>query len=73
MLTQLLLSARIKGYAPFPYARACIRDGLVAAASRLEAIRPELATQFLNIAFPEANLSDRFLLSAWGTLDARLW
>ena len=49
-----------------------IRDGLVAAVSRLQAINPELATQFLNVAFPEANLSDRFLLSAWGTLDTRM-
>jgi type IV secretion system protein VirD4 len=72
MLTQLLLAARQEGYAPLPYVRACIRDGLVAAASRLETINPVLATQFLNVQFSEANLSDRFLLSSWGTLDARL-
>ena len=72
MLTQLFLAARQEGYAPFPYVRACIRDGLVACASRLETINPELATQFLNVAFPEANLADRFLLSSWGTLDTRM-
>jgi type IV secretion system protein VirD4 len=72
MLTQLFLAAREEGRAPLPYVRSMIRDGLVAAASRLEAIKPELATQFLNVAFPEANLSDRFLLSAWGTLDTRM-
>ena len=72
MLTQLFLAARQEGYAPLPYVRTCIRDGLVACASRLETINPELATQFLNVAFPEANLSDRFLLSSWGTLDTRM-
>jgi type IV secretion system protein VirD4 len=72
MLTQLFLAAREEGRAPLPYVRSMIRDGLVAAASRLEAIKPELATQFLNVAFPAANLSDRFLLSAWGTLDTRM-
>jgi type IV secretion system protein VirD4 len=72
MLTQLFLAAREEGRAPLPYVRSMIRDGLVAAALRLEATREELATQFLNVAFPEANLSDRFLLSAWGTLDTRM-
>ena len=36
------------------------------------AISPELATQFLDVAFTDANLADRFLLSSWGTLSARL-
>src|SRR5512144_3511 len=72
MLTQLFLAARLEGFAPLPYVRTCIRDGLVACASRLETIKPELATQFLNVAFPEANLSDRFLVSCWGTLDTRM-
>ena len=72
MLTQLFLAARQEGFPPLPYVRTMIRDGLVAAVSRLQAINPELATQFLNVAFPEANLSDRFLLSAWGTLDTRM-
>lgn len=72
MLTQLFLAARQEGYAPFPYVRTVIRDGLIAAASRLDAINPELATQFLNVQFARANLEDRFLVSSWGTLDARL-
>src|SRR5512132_992795 len=72
MLTQLFLAARHEGFAPLPYVRTTIRDGLVAAASRLEAARPELATQFLNVDFREANISDRFLLSSWGTLDTRM-
>ena len=72
MLTQLFLAARQEAFGPLPYVRTMIRDGLVAAASRLDAIKPELATQFLNVAFGQANLSDRFLLSSWGTLDTRM-
>jgi hypothetical protein len=72
MLTQLLLAARSEGYAPLPYVRTLIRDGLVACASRLDAIKPELSTQFLNVEYQQANLADRFLVSAWGTLDARM-
>jgi hypothetical protein len=72
MLTQLFLAARQEGASPLPYVRMMIRHGLVACASRLESIKPELATQFLNVTFAEANLSDRFLLSAWGTLDTKM-
>ena len=72
MLTQLFLAAREEGREPFPYVRHMIRSGLTSAAERLEAVSPELATQFLDVAFDQANLSDRFLLSAWGTLSARL-
>jgi hypothetical protein len=72
MLTQLFLAAREEGASPLPYVRQIIRTGLLAAAARLEAISPELATQFLDVEFAEANFSDRFLLSAWGTLSARM-
>src|SRR3712207_3144517 len=72
MLTQLLLAARLEGVAPLPYVRQCIRAGVVTAATRLNAISPELATQFLDVEFAQANFSDRFLLSAWGTLSARM-
>jgi type IV secretion system protein VirD4 len=72
MLTQLFLAARKEGEAPLPYVRQIIRSGLPAAAERLHTISPTLATQFLDVAFPDANLSDRFLLSAWGTLSARM-
>lgn len=72
MLTQLFLAARQEGSAPLPYVRQIIRSGLTEAAERLETIQPELATQFLDVEFASANLSDRFLLSAWGTLSARM-
>jgi type IV secretion system protein VirD4 len=72
MLAQIFLAAREEGRAPIPYARALIRQGLAATAARLNALSPELATQFLDVAFADANLSDRFLLSSWGTLSARM-
>ncbi|MDQ3968841.1 MAG: type IV secretory system conjugative DNA transfer family protein [Thermoproteota archaeon] len=72
MLTQLFLAAREEGEAPFPYVRHMVRSGLTNAVDRLEAVSPELATQFLDVEFSQANLSDRFLLSAWGTLSARI-
>jgi hypothetical protein len=45
---------------------------LPAAAARLNTINPELATQLLDVAYKDVNFSDRFLLSAWGTLTARI-
>ena len=72
MLTQLFLAARAEHTPPLPYVRTLIRAGVQATAKRLNAISPHLATQFLDISFSEANLSDRFLLSAYGTLTARM-
>jgi len=72
MLTQLFLASRAEGVAAIPYARSLIRAGLAAAAARLNQVDPALATQFLDVSFPDANLADRFLLSSWGTLTARM-
>jgi type IV secretion system protein VirD4 len=72
MLTQLFLAARNEGVPPMPFVRSLIRAGLPAAAERLNQSRPDLATQFLDLEFERANLSDRFLLSSWGTLSARM-
>jgi type IV secretion system protein VirD4 len=72
MLTQLFLAARAEGAAPFPYVRHMIRSGLPAAAARLNAINPGLATELLDVSYEAVNFSDRFLLSAWGTLTARM-
>ena len=69
MLTQLFLAALEEGKPALPYARAIIRSGLAATAERLNVISPDLATQFLDVEFPDANFADRFLLSAWGTLS----
>jgi type IV secretion system protein VirD4 len=49
-----------------------IHSGLSACVEHLQSVSPELATQFLDVALEHANLADRFLLSAWGTLTAKL-
>jgi len=72
MLTQLLLAARYEGIPPLVYVRFLIRLGLANAATRLKHLDPDLATQFLDTRYEQANRTDRFLLSCWGTLAARL-
>jgi type IV secretion system protein VirD4 len=72
MLTQLFLAAREERAPPLLYVRYMTRLGLPQAAARLNAINPDLVTQFLDVPYSEANFADRFLLSAWGTLTARL-
>jgi type IV secretion system protein VirD4 len=72
MLTQMFLASRVEGIAPFLYTRSLIRQGLSAAAARLNQTDPLLAAQFLDVSFADANLSDRFLMSSWGTLKARM-
>ncbi len=72
MLTQLFLAARAENAPPLPYVRQIIRSGLQATAKRLNALSPQLATQFLDVAYKDGNFTDRFLLSAWGTLTARM-
>jgi type IV secretion system protein VirD4 len=70
MLTQLFLAARLEAVPPLPYTRGITRLGLAGAAKRLHELSPLLATEFLDVHFAEANFTDRFLLSAWGTLTA---
>ncbi len=72
MLQQLFAASRLEGVAPLPYVRHSIRLGLSACASRLNAVSPELATRLLDVGYQDANFSDRFLLSSWGTLSARM-
>ena len=72
MLTQMFLAARREGIAPLPHVRRIIRAGLQEAAHRLHEVSAELTTQFLDVSFSQANFTDRFLLSSWGTLSARM-
>lgn len=72
MLTQMFLAARAEGRPALPYTRFLIRQGLAGTVETLNRVDPALATQFLDVRFTDANLSDRFLLSSWGTLTARL-
>src|SRR5436305_2776186 len=61
MLTQLFAAAKLEQQSPLPYARHLIRLGLQACAARLNAISPELATQFLDVNYKDATFTDRFL------------
>jgi type IV secretion system protein VirD4 len=72
MLTQLFLAAKQEGIPAFLYVRQLSRLGLSEVAGRLHTLSPALATQFLDVRYEEANVSDRFLLSAWGTLTAKI-
>ncbi len=72
MLTQIFHAARIEGIRLLPYAGQMMNEPLQGVAERLNALDPVLATRFLDVRYAEANFSDRFLLSSWGTLTARL-
>jgi type IV secretion system protein VirD4 len=72
MLSRLFAAARSEGVAPLPYVRLLIRSGLRKTAERLNQINPSLATQFLYEDYKHANFENKFLLSAWETLIARL-
>jgi type IV secretion system protein VirD4 len=72
MLACIFASARKEEAVALPYARAMIRSGLNACVERLNTVDPELATLFLDVSLENANLNERFLLSAWGTLKARM-
>lgn len=72
MLTQLFLAAKQEHVPSLPYVRCMVRSGLVGAATRLHTLNPDLATQFLDVHFAQANFDDRFLNSTWSTLTAKL-
>src|SRR6266568_3509667 len=61
MLACIFAAATRQEAAALPYARML-----------LHAVDPELATIFLDVNQENANLDDRFLLSAWGTLTTSL-
>jgi type IV secretion system protein VirD4 len=72
MLACLFTAAKRQQVAALPFTRAMIRCGLAACVEQLQTVSPELATLFLDVELEHANLTDRFLLSAWGTLTAKL-
>ncbi len=72
MLACIFAAAKREGVAALPYARMMLRAGLAGCVERLQTAAPELATVFLDVSLENANLTDRFLLSAWGTLTARM-
>jgi type IV secretion system protein VirD4 len=72
MLACIFAAARREGVPTLPYTRMMLRSGLTACAERLHMVSPELATIFLDVSLANANFTDRFLLSAWGTLTTRM-
>jgi type IV secretion system protein VirD4 len=72
MLACIFAAAKREGGAALPYARMMLRAGLAGCVEQLHTVSPELATIFLDMSLENASLSDRFLLSAWGTLTARM-
>src|SRR3989440_3576081 len=72
MLACIFAAAKRNEAAALPYARMMLRAGLRGCVEQLHTVDPELATVFLDVNQEHANLDDRFLLSAWGTLTTRL-
>jgi type IV secretory pathway TraG/TraD family ATPase VirD4 len=73
MLTCVFTAAKRHDAAALPYARMMLRAGLAGCMERLQAVDQELATVFLGMSPEQANLDDRFLLSAWETLTTKLY
>ena len=62
MLTQLFLAAKQEGYAPLPYVRQLIHDGLLGTAAKLDTISPRLATKFLDAEFKDVTFRPLFTI-----------
>jgi type IV secretion system protein VirD4 len=73
MLASLFGAARARGAAPLPFVRLMVAAGLKDAAATVQSIDPKLATRLLDGPYQSTDFDNRFLLSAWGTLTARLW
>ncbi len=72
MLAAIFACAKKERRAALPYTRTMLRAGLTGCVEKLNSISPSLATLFLDTRYQDANLTDRFLLSSWGTLIARM-
>lgn len=72
MLTVLLIASRREQVAPFPYISSSLKFGLSDTIERLLSLDPKLAARFLGTNPQDADLTDKFLLSSWGTLTAKL-
>jgi len=72
MLACLFAAAQREQVPGIAYTRHLVRLGLQGAAERLQRVDAQLATEFLDRRFADADWGDRFLASSWGTLVARL-
>jgi type IV secretion system protein VirD4 len=71
MLTCIFMAAQRERAPALPYMRQMLRAGLRGCVERLQAIEPQLATDFLDTDLESADLTEKFLMSCWGTLKAR--
>jgi type IV secretory pathway TraG/TraD family ATPase VirD4 len=78
MLVAIFTAAILEGERLLPFTYTMINEGLIGAATRLEIISrkhnyyPNLAMKFLDIEFPRADFTSRFLQDCWSTLTARM-
>ena len=73
MLTQMLLAGIAEKQPLFLVLREMVNSGLEATAQRLYRISPQLATKFLEVQYNHVDWENKFLVSAWETLSARLY
>jgi type IV secretion system protein VirD4 len=72
MLTQLFHAARLEQTSPLRYVAQMINEPIKFVAGRINMISPQLATHFLDDTIADVDFQNKFLLSGWSTLTARL-
>jgi type IV secretion system protein VirD4 len=72
MLTQLFHAARIEQVSPLRYVGTMINAPIKVVVTRLAMLSPQLAIRFLDEHIEDADFQNKFLLSGWSTLTARL-
>jgi type IV secretion system protein VirD4 len=73
MLTQMFLAGIAEKQPLFLVLREMVNSGLEATAQRLYRVSPNLATKFLEVQYNHVDWENKFLVSAWETLSARLY
>jgi hypothetical protein len=73
MLSALFVAAQEEHFPALPYVGTMVRVGLQQAALRLQARDPNLVITLLGSPLSQTDFENRFLLSSWETLSARLW
>jgi type IV secretion system protein VirD4 len=72
MLTPVFHTSRREQLPLLPYAAYLMNEPIQAVAQRLHSIDPALATRFLDGTIEKIDFHNKFLLSAWDTVTARL-
>jgi type IV secretion system protein VirD4 len=73
MLTQMLLAGMAEKQPLFLALREMVNSGLEATAQRLYRVSPHVAMKFLEVQYNHVDWENKFLVSAWETLSARLY